>query len=169
MAGRGWHVARTALTAFNGTTMVGLLIAVATGTRVRRGRHGVLIAENFRLRMPAGSCFTVGSVIITKHSAQWLLADERARLFRHESRHCGQYAFFGPLFWPAYWLACGWSIAITTSYGARNWFEKNAGLADGNYPLELPLRPWLLRALRRKTAGSSEIGREDGRTAPPGT
>jgi hypothetical protein len=163
MAGRGWHVTRTTLTAVNGTTLVGLLVALGTGTKVRRGRHGVLIAENFRFRMPAGSCFTVGSVIITNRSAEWLLADERLRLFTHESRHASQYAFFGPLFWPAYWLACGWSIALTPSYGVRNWFEKNAGLADGHYPLELPLRPWVLRVLRK------EVGREDGRTAPPGT
>jgi hypothetical protein len=163
MAGRGWHVTRTTLTAVNGTTLVGLLVALGSGTKVRRGRHGILIAENFRFRMPAGSCFTVGSVIITNRPAEWLLAEERARLFAHESRHASQYAFFGPLFWPAYWVACGWSIALTTSYGVRNWFERNAGLADGHYPLDLPLRPWVLRMLRK------EVGREDGRTTPPGT
>jgi hypothetical protein len=159
MAGRGWHLTRTALTAVNGTTALGLLLAVATGARLRRGRHGVLIAENYRFKVPRATCFTVGSVIITKRSAEWLLAEERARLFSHECRHCGQYAFLGPFFWPAYWAACGWSIALTRSYGVRNWFEKNAGLADGNYPDELPLRPWVLKI----------FGREDGRTAPPGT
>ncbi|HWS34511.1 MAG TPA: hypothetical protein VN408_17450 [Actinoplanes sp.] len=159
MAGRGWHRTRTTLTAVNGTTLAGLLIAKATGTRIRRGRNGVLIAENYRFRFPGGTCFTVGSVIITKRSAEWLLAEERTRLFTHECRHAGQYAFLGPLFWPAYWLACGWSIALTGSYGVRNWFEKNAGLADGAYPLDLPLRPWAHRI----------FGREEGRTAPPGT
>jgi hypothetical protein len=103
-------------------------------------------------------------VIITKRTAEWLLAEERARLFAHECRHAGQYAFLGPVFWPAYWIACGWSITLTKSYGVRNWFERNAGLADGNYPDDLPLRPWVLRFLRRE-----EFGREDGRTTPPGT
>ncbi|GAA1598419.1 hypothetical protein [Actinoplanes couchii] len=159
---KAWHRTRTALTAVNGTTLAGLLVATATGTRIRRGRHGVLIAENYRFRFPAGTCFTVGSVIITKRSAEWLLDesdDRRVRLFTHECRHAGQYAFLGPLFWPAYWLACGWSYTLTTSYGVRNWFEKNAGLADGAYPLELPLRPWAHKL----------FGREEGRTAPPGT
>ena len=159
MAGRGWHLTRTALTAANGTTLAGLLVATVTGARIRRGRDGVLIAENYRLKVPKATCFTVGSVIITKRTAEWLLAEERARLFAHESRHAGQYAFFGPFFWPAYWLACGWSITLTTSYGVRNWFERNAGLADGHYPEDMPLRPWIARV----------FGRGDGRTAPPGT
>lgn len=165
MPGRGWHVTRTVLTAVNGTTVIGLLIALSTGARVRRGRHGVLIAENYRLRVPPATCFTVGSVIITKRTAEWLLAEERARLLAHESRHAGQYAVLGPLFWPAYWLACAWSIALTTSYGVRNWFERDAGLADGHYPEDLPLRPW---AVRRRWAVRM-FGREDGRTTPPGT
>ncbi|WP_197686020.1 hypothetical protein [Actinoplanes derwentensis] len=160
----------------NGTTLAGLLVAGLTGTRIRRGRHGVLIAENYRFRFPAGTCFTVGSVIITKRTAEWLLDERderRVRLFTHECRHASQYAFLGPLFWPAYWLACGWSIALTRSYGVRNWFEKNAGLADGAYPEELPLRPSLQRVISRRrkpmTPPSGEVGREEGRTAPPGT
>ena len=150
MAGRRWHLTRTILTAANGTTGAGLLLALAAGARIRRGRDGVLIAEGWRLRMPPASCFTVGSVIITRRTAEWLLAEERAALLAHESRHAGQYAVLGPLFWPAYWLACGWSISLTRSYGVRNFFEKQAGLLDGNYPEALPLRPWANRMLRRK-------------------
>jgi hypothetical protein len=149
MAARRWHVARTVLTAANGTTGAGLLLALATRTRIRRGRDGVLIAEGWRLPMPPASCFTVGSVIITRRTAEWLLAEERAELLAHESRHAGQYAVLGPLFWPAYWVACGWSFTTTGSWGVRNWFERHAGLHAGGYPEELPLRPWLLRLLRR--------------------
>src|SRR5262249_55466135 len=98
--------ARTILTALNGTTRAGLLIAQAAGCRVRRGRDGILVAEGYRHRMPPATCFTIGSVILCRHPAQWLLAPERAELFGHESRHTGQYAVLGPLFWPAYWAAC---------------------------------------------------------------
>jgi hypothetical protein len=141
---------RSVLTAVNGTTAAGLLLAKLTGTTIRRAPDGVLIAEGYRFRVPPASCFTVGSVIITRRSADWLLAEKQARLLAHECHHASQYAVLGPFFWPAYWLACGWSITVTTSYGVRNFFERRAGLLDGGYPEELPLRPWVNRALRRR-------------------
>jgi len=150
---RRWHVARTLLTAVNGTTGAGLLLALVTGAKIRRGRHGMLIAEGYRPRVPPASCFTVGSVILTRRTADWLLAEERAALLAHESRHAGQYAALGPLFWPAYWIACGWSYAATGSYGTRNLFEKRAGLRDGGYRDDLPLRPWMTRFVSRRDDG----------------
>lgn len=154
------HVARTALTAVNGTTLVGLAIAVASRTRIRRGPDGLLVAGGYRRRVPRQTCFTVGSVILTRRPAEWLLEPGRAHLLAHESRHATQYAMLGPLFWPAYWLACGWSYTLTGSYGGRNVFERHAGLAAGGYR-EPELRPWAARLVRRK------VGREDARTAPP--
>jgi hypothetical protein len=133
MARRIWDVARTVLTMANGTTGAGLLLAAATGARIKRGRNGVFIAEGYRRKVPPATCFTVGSVILTRHDADWLLHAERADLFGHESRHAGQYALFGPLFWPAYWLACGYSYARTGSYAHRNAFERHAGLEAGGY------------------------------------
>jgi hypothetical protein len=146
---------RALLTAVNGTTGAGLLVALAGGARIRRGRDGVLIAEGWRRRVPPATCFTVGSVVVTRETAEWLLAPERAALFGHESRHAGQYAALGPLFWPAYWAACGYSYATTWSWGTRNVFERHAGLADGGYPADLPLRPWLGRLRRSAATGSS--------------
>lgn len=148
------HLARGLLTAVNGTTGAGLLVALAGRARVRRGRHGVLIAEGYRLPIPPASCFTVGSVILTRRSAAWLLADERAELFGHEHRHAAQYAALGPLFWPAYWLACGYSYAATGSWGVRNLFERHAGLLAGGYPTDLPLRPWVRRIRGLAATGS---------------
>ena len=150
MPSRRWHFARTVLTAINGTTGAGLLLAAMSGAKVRRGRNGVLIAEGYRRRIPPTTCFTVGSVILTRNTAEWLLAEEHADLLAHESRHAGQYALFGPLFWPAYWLACGYSYTLTGSYGTRNAFERHAGLAAGGYD-ERRIRPWLAR-LRRSAA-----------------
>jgi hypothetical protein len=145
--------ARTLLTLANGTTGAGVLIALGGRAKLRRGRHGVLIAEGYRPRVPGATCFTVGSVVITRRTAEWLLAEERRDLLGHESRHAGQYAVLGPLFWPAYWAACGWSYALTGSYGARNAFERHAGLSAGGYA-ERPLRRTLSRLSRRsETAG----------------
>ena len=150
MPARRWPLLRNVLTAANGTTVAGLLLATVAGARVRRGRSGVLIAEGYWPKVPPASCFTVGSVILTRNTAEWLLADEHADLLAHESRHAGQYAMFGPLFWPAYWLACGYSYVLTGSYGARNGFEQHAGLTAGGYD-RTPLRPWLAR-IRRSAA-----------------
>jgi hypothetical protein len=144
------HHVRAVVTAVNGTTAAGLLVALAGRARLRRGRDGVLIAEGYRLRVPPTTCFTVGSVIMTKRTAEWLLAEERAELFGHERHHAGQYAWLGPFFWPAYWVACGYSYAATGSWGVRNVFERRAGLEAGGYPRTLPLRPWVTRVLRRK-------------------
>ncbi|MFI5493245.1 hypothetical protein [Actinoplanes sp. NPDC051859] len=146
MTGRRWRLTRSVLTAVNGTTLAGLGIAVLTGAKVRRGRDGILVAEGYRRRIPPASCFTVGSVIITRRSAEWLLHADRAELLAHESRHADQYAVLGPLFWPAYWAACGYSWLATGTYGSRNFFERHAGLDSGGYA-EAPLRPrWRRKA-----------------------
>ena len=145
---------RRFVTAINGTTAVGLLVAKAGGATIRPGRDGVLIAEGYRRPIPPATCFTVGSVIMCRRSAEWLLAEERAALFGHERHHAGQYAWLGPLFWPAYWTAALWSYAQVDSWGTRNVFERRAGLRAGGYPTELPLRPWLAR-LRRSDARRS--------------
>jgi hypothetical protein len=153
MGARRWAVARTLLTAVNGTTLVGLGVAALTGTKVRRGPGGILIAEGYRRKVPPATCFTIGSVIITRRSAEWLLHESRAALLAHESRHAGQYAVLGPLFWPAYWALCGYSWALTGTYGTRNAFERHAGLEHGGYRVA-PLRPGL-RRLRRSAATES--------------
>src|SRR5262245_42431017 len=117
--------ARTVLTAVNGTTLAGLFLAKISGVPVTRGRDGVYIAEGYAGKTPRNTCFPVGSVIFTRRTAAWLLADERTALFGHESRHVGQYAVLGPLFFPAYYLFCAYSYAMTGSYGCRNALEKH--------------------------------------------
>ncbi len=124
---------RGVVTALNGTTLIGLAVAKAGGATIRRGRDGVLVAEGYRRGIPRQSCFTMGSVVLTRRTADWLLHDQHADLFRHEAKHATQYALLGPLFWPAYWLACGWSYARTGTYGLRNVFERHAGLEAGGY------------------------------------
>lgn len=152
------HAARTGLTAINGTTAVGLAIAVLARARIRRGPGGVLIAGGCR-RPALRRTFTVGCVILTRRPPEWLLHPDRAELLAHETRHVAQYAGLGPLFWPAYWLACAWSYLLTRTYGSRNWFERRAGLTAGRY-LEAPLRPWAARMARQQRGRRSPGGTE---------
>jgi hypothetical protein len=48
---------------------------------------------------------------------------------------------------PLYFLAAGVSWGLTGDFGARNVFERQAGLADGGYA-DKPLRPVLARFAR---------------------
>ena len=45
---------------------------------------------------------------------------------------------------PLYFLAAGMSWLLTGDFGARNIFERRAGLADGGYA-DRPLRPAFTR------------------------
>jgi hypothetical protein len=139
-----WPAVRSTLTWVNGTTAFALLLSGAARTPLRRAPGGVLVAAGYRWRVPRQQCFTVGGVIFTRETADWLLDTGRQELLGHETRHIGQYAILGPLFLPAYALASGWSWLTTGGYGSRNFFERHAGLAAGGYR-ELPPRPWVAR------------------------
>ena len=76
-------------------------------------------------------------------------------------RHATQYAWCGGLVMvPLYLAAAAASWALTGDFGARNVFERRAGLADGGYT-DKPLRPGIQRAsvrrasTRRVTSGRS--------------
>ncbi len=140
----GWQRTRTVLNWINLTTLCGLLVARLGRTEVKRGRGGVFVAGGYRLGVPKQECFTVGSVVNTRESADWLLDPERAELLGHETRHVSQYACLGPLFFPLYGLASAWSWLLTGGYGAQNWFERRAGLEAGGYA-DAPLRGWAAR------------------------
>ncbi|HEU5107581.1 MAG TPA: hypothetical protein VFT95_03310 [Micromonosporaceae bacterium] len=137
-----WPGVRRTLTWVNLTTPLGVALAAASRSPLRRAPGGVLVAEGYRWRVPRQTCFTVGGVIFTRKDVDWLLDVRRERLLAHETRHVDQYAVLGPLFFPAYGLASGWSWFVTGAYGCRNAFERHAGLAAGGYR-DLPVRPWL--------------------------
>jgi hypothetical protein len=160
---RVWPVVRSTLTWINGTSLAAVVLSVVTRTPLVRGPGGVLVAAGYRLRVPRQSCFTVGTVVFTRRTADWLLHPDRAALLGHETRHVAQYAVLGPIFWLAYALASGWSYLVTGSYGCRNVFERHAGLAAGGYR-QVPLRPWAdrTRTVIWRAASSA-------RRRPPGT
>jgi hypothetical protein len=80
-------------------------------------------------------------------------------LLGHEARHASQFACCAGLpMIPAYFAAAAWSWALTADFGARNVFERRAGLADGGY-LERPVRPALARWHQRLPAAVARHGR----------
>ena len=83
----------------------------------------------------------------TSSSPGWT-GSPRVGLFRHEARHATQYACCGGVVMvPLYLAAAAVSWALTGDFGARNVFERPAGLADGGYT-DKPLRPALQRVRR---------------------
>jgi hypothetical protein len=128
-----WTRIRTVVNWVNLSTLLGLLVARLGGaTRRPRGR-GTFTCSGYRLRFPVAGAFTVGSVIITKHDAEWIEA--RPLLLRHEDRHCTQYAILlGPMMLPLYGLSVAISYLLAGDHSSYNPFERLAGLDDGGYP-----------------------------------
>ncbi len=132
----------------NGTTAAGLLLAKMTGCRRSRGPLDTIIAAGYPLRVPAATCFVIGDVIFCRESAAWLLSPPQRPVLVHELRHTYQYATWGPLFWPLYFGSSAWSYLLTGDFGARNTFERKAGLEDGGYS-EAVVRPVLRTVINR--------------------
>jgi hypothetical protein len=133
---------RMLVNAVNGSTLAGIGVALAGRARLARtGENGLLLGTGYRLPVPPAPAFCVGNVIVTRLDA--LPAGSPLR--RHEARHASQFACCGGVFMiPLYLLAAAWSWLITGDFGARNVFERRAGLADGGYRAK-PAR----RAIRR--------------------
>jgi hypothetical protein len=136
----GWQWVRLAGNIANLSTPLGALVAVAGHARLRRGPRGLVLAEGYRLPFPVAGAFTVGSVIITRETFAAKLARSPG-LLRHEERHSWQYLYcLGLPFFAAYGGALVWSLLRTGDLAAANFFERQAGLADGGYR-ERPRRP----------------------------
>lgn len=127
-----WQVKRV-VNAVNGSTLLGLAIAKLGGAHRSAGPRGLVLATGYRLGFPTAPAFTVGNVVISRHSRVWL--DQRPRLLLHEERHSWQYvACLGLPLIPLYLLAAGYSYVRGGDLGAHNPFEQFAGLEDGGYP-----------------------------------
>jgi len=130
---------RLAANAVNGSTLLGIVVAVLGHARLRPAGDGLVAGSGYRLPVPPAPAFCVGNVLITRHSFAG-----RPRLFAHEARHATQYACCGLAMLPLYGIAAAVSWALTGDTGARNVFERRAGLADGGYSGK-DLRPFLRR------------------------
>jgi hypothetical protein len=135
----------------NGSTLAGLGVAALGGARVERGPDRLFVGTGYRLPVPPAPAFCLGNVIITRRHA---LTPE---LLRHEARHATQYACCGGvLMVPLYLVAAAASWLLTGDTGAKNVFERRAGLADGGYT-DKPLRPFVSRVALRKPAPGRSV------------
>ena len=127
----------------NGSTLAGLGVAALGGARIARSADGLFTGTGYRLPVPPAPAFCLGNVIVTRGDG----IDPGSPVFRHEARHATQFAWCGGVVMiPLYLAAAGVSWVLTGDFGARNVFERRAGLADGGYT-DKPLRP----AFRRVT------------------
>lgn len=124
----------------NGSTPAGLLLAWGGRAELDRQLDGIYTATRYdgiANRRP----FTVGNVLLTRHSAVEL--QNRPELRRHEARHSSQWAVLGPLFVPFYVVEVLISRILTGDDAAANVFEVAADLEAGGYTC---------RPLQRRTA-----------------
>ena len=120
---------------------------------------GLFLGTGYRLPVPPAPAFCLGNVIVTRRDG----IDPGSSLFAHEARHATQFACCGGVVMiPLYLAAAGVSWALTGDFGARNVFERRAGLADGGYT-DKPLRPAL-----RRIIGFSGPGRRAPAPGRPG-
>jgi hypothetical protein len=124
---------RKAANLVNGSTVLGVAVAVAARARLSKGPRGLLLAGDYRWQLPFARAFTLGNVVLCRGPAEDLLS--LPGLLRHEEKHCTQYAWcLGVPFIPLYFVAAGWSVLRTGNPGTANVFERQAGLAAGGYP-----------------------------------
>ena len=146
--------ARQVVNLVNGSTLAGLGVAAAGRARLARSADGLFTGTGYRLPVPPAPAFCLGNVIITRRGS----VAPGSALFRHEARHATQYAWCGGLVMvPLYLAAAAGSWVLTGDFGARNVFERQAGLADGGYA-DRPLRAGI-RRLRRLRVGRPSVGR----------
>jgi hypothetical protein len=131
-AGMEWWPVKRVVNWANGSTLLGLGVGYVGRATVSSTERGLLVAAGYRLGFPTAPVFTVGNVLLTRHTADWLA--ERPRLLRHEERHSWQYvACLGLPMIPLYLLAAGWSFLRGGDVARHNAFERLAGLEDGGY------------------------------------
>jgi hypothetical protein len=152
---------RQAVNWANGSTLAGLGVAGLGGAEIARSVDGLFTGTGYRLPVPPAPAFCLGNVIVTRGE----VLDPGSALFRHEARHATQFAWCGGVVMiPLYLAAAGASWVLTGDFGARNVFERRAGLADGGYT-DKPLRPAIRRA-RARVSGPSRPAGAHARRAP---
>jgi hypothetical protein len=124
----------------NLSTPLGLAVAKIGRASIERGPRGLYLGEHYRLRFPIAGAFTIGNVITT--GSTWdVMVNRYPNLLRHEEGHTWQYLYCAGLpFYPLYAVSMAWSLLRTGDRAARNFFERQAGLALGGYQ-DQPIRP----------------------------
>jgi hypothetical protein len=152
---RAWPRLREAVNLDNGSTLAGLGVAMAGRARLTRAPDRLFIGTGYRLPVPPARAFCLGNVILARGDG----IDSGSPLFAHEARHATQFACCGGVAMvPMYLAAAGVSWVLTGDFGARNVFERRAGLADGGYT-DRPLRPVFRRAVSPRAVWGRAVWR----------
>jgi hypothetical protein len=152
---RAWPRLREAVNLVNGSTLAGLGVAVAGRARLARAPDRLFIGTGYRLPVPPAPAFCLGNVILTRGDG----IDSGSPLFAHEARHATQFACCGGVAMvPMYLAAAGVSWVLTGDFGARNVFERRAGLGAGGYT-DRPLRPVFRRAVSGRAVSRRAVSR----------
>ena len=140
----------------NGSTLAGLGVAALGGAAIARSVDGLFTGTGYRLPVPPAPAFCLGNVIVARDGG----IDPGSPVFRHEARHATQFAWCGGVVMiPLYLAAAGVSWVLAGDFGARNVFERRAGLADGGYT-DKPLPPALRRVSGFNGSGRRAPARE---------
>jgi hypothetical protein len=136
----GWQWVRFGGNFLNLSTIVGLAVAKIGHATIKQGPRGLFLGEHYRLRFPMAGAFTIGNVVTTSSTWNTMLA-RNPYLIKHEEGHTWQYLYcFGLPYYIPYVIFMGWSVLRTGDRAARNFFERQAGLAMGGY-IDYPVRP----------------------------
>jgi hypothetical protein len=135
-----WQWIRFGGNLINLSTVVGLAVAKIGGAEIKRGPRGLFLGEHYRLKFPIAGAFTIGDVITTTSTWDQMLRSYPF-LIKHEEAHTWQYFYcLGLPYYIPYVICMGWSVLRTGDRAARNFFERQAGLAIGGYK-DYPVRP----------------------------
>jgi hypothetical protein len=136
----GWEWLRFVGNFVNLSTVVGLSVAKLGRANIKRGPRGLYFGESYRFKFPIAGAFTIGNVLTT--STTWdKMLDTYPDLIKHEEGHTWQYLYcLGLPYYVPYVIFMGWSVLRTGDRAARNFFERQAGLAMGGY-IDYPVRP----------------------------
>ena len=136
----GWQWFRFVGNFANLSTPLGLAVAGLGGATIKRGPRGLFLGEGYRFAFPIAGAFTVGNVITTSSTWKEMLS-RNPLLIKHEEAHTWQYLYcLGLPYYVPYVIFIGWSVIRTGDRAARNFFERQAGLAIGGY-VDYPVRP----------------------------
>jgi hypothetical protein len=136
----GWQWLRFVGNYINLSTIVGLGVAKVGRAEITRGPRGLYLGERYRLKFPVAGAFTIGNVVTTGSTWNSMLA-RYPHLIKHEEGHTWQYLYcLGLPYYIPYVIFMGWSVLRTGDRAARNFFERQAGLANGGY-IDYPVRP----------------------------
>jgi hypothetical protein len=136
----GWQWVRFVGNFINLSTIVGLAVAKFGRATIKRGPRGLFLVEHYHLKFPIAGAFTIGNVITTSSTWDSMLRSNPF-LIKHEEGHTWQYLYcLGLPYYILYVIFMGWSVLRTGDRAARNFFERQAGLAMGGY-IDYPVRP----------------------------